>query len=52
MTKKKSKEFEVKKKTYTSPLFREYGSFSEKTKGDGFLGPESDGTVYYGNNPS
>lgn len=47
MAKNKSKKFKVKKKTYTTPLFREYGPFSEKTKGEGFFGQEADGQSYY-----
>jgi len=42
-------DFEIKKKSYKTPYIKEYGNFSNYTKGEGTQGNESDGQTYYGN---
>ena len=44
----KLKEFEIKKKKYSTPALKKYGTFSEMTKGNGFQGQDADGQTYFG----
>lgn len=49
MKNKKSEiEFEIKKKVYSSPNVKEYGTFSEYTKGTFNGQGNPDGQQYYG----
>lgn len=40
--------FEIKKKPYSSPNVKKYGTYSEYTKGQGINGDHADGQTYYG----
>jgi hypothetical protein len=52
MEKQEKEEFEVKKKVYTSPEFKEYGTFSERTRGTGNPALDIDNGQYYEGRPS
>lgn len=46
---KKVREFEIKKKLYSSPKIKRYGTFAEYTKGSFGGQGDPDGQTYYGN---
>jgi hypothetical protein len=46
--KKEVMPFEIKKKPYSSPNVKKYGTYSEYTKGQGTNGDHADGQTYYG----
>ena len=52
METRENRDFVVKKKQYSKPEFKRYGSFSERTKGLGKHGPQADNISYYHGVPS
>lgn len=51
MDRSKKPTFELKKKSYAPPKLKSYGSFSDRTRGDGVGGATPDGTLYYTGQP-